>query len=527
MPISLLWIRNHPDQVQEWQKSRGLDNHTALEKAISLDLQVRSFMHEIQLQRRRLNQVSKELKDSQDRERLLQERRELQLQLVETEKELALTRNALQRALWTLGSPVDDSSQVLEQLETYHQMMLPGVQDEFLYKWHLARDMMNFAYHFLGRKYSRNHPLPSQPELDLWQRNHLDLLHAMWGCCQEQDSNNNQSSACAICAMSEQDNNSFTTAPTDAIASTSRHPPPAWLTWMAQSIPRKSIFGAKQLPRYTLLRGSTALDAPNSSTSKKQPPSVTIISEETIELLAMTAGTTWDSRQVQMELAHELVALYQCLITDPEAVTFSLQAVPAQDLELHEQSRVMVVATSTTTNTTAAATDTSSIKTCTNTYPLGWVSNFGDSASRACDLYFKGGGLQDSKDNVHWVHATIVGHNTISNLIRCNVCKDKVLIPTCCEGALAMHSQETAQASLSLQSFRPPKTKDIMMPARKDDDCSPRLVAIAPKQQESITAKSKLTLFGVHGSSSGARGCTKESLSAESLTCPFGFLIDQ
>jgi hypothetical protein len=558
MPIDLKWIRNHPEQVQEWQTLRGLETTPSLTRAIPLDLKVRTSCHEISQTRRRINQVSNEMKDTQDRESLLTERRDLQLRLADKEQELKSTRSALQRALWTLGSPVD--LQLVQQLEPFDTRTLQryntngaaGTLDLDLSchaGWHLSRAISNFAVQFLGRKYTQNHALPSQRELGAWQRTHLDLWHAMGGCSQQDNiissvndaetnkntddnKNTNHSSGCAICALSEEVNYTTVAEHTSVpgLSPITTTTCPAWMGWMAQSIPRKSIFGAKQLPRFTLLRGegtpsrmTEGTKSATPSSTKKQQSSTTVPSEETIEWLAVTAGTTWDSRQAQMELAQELLALYQVLIVNSDSnrvTTLSLQAVPTLDLDRHEQSRVVVVATSRTTTANGNTTEVQQ-------YPLGWVSNFGDSASRACDLFFKGGGLQDSKDFVHWVHATIIGPNTISNLIQCNVCHDQVLIPTCLqgEGALTTMLADIADDSdsrtmgLPVQSLRSKQVKNTLVPARD----SSRLVAPIERQRQgrgpqNNAAKHKKATFGAD---------SYPSTTGEALTCPFGFLIDQ
>ncbi len=390
MPIDLLWIRHHPDQVQDWQRCRGLEV-SKVSQVVAEDQASRELLHSLRLRRERLNVLAKELRLNRDDAALLKERQELQFFIKEREQELTTKQQDLQKIVATLGSPVDQT--ILNQFKPAIDSKT-SFDQESTCDWLVTRSILHAALLFFGRKYS------------------------------------------ALQNLGGLEQTTTTTIQVSSIGGT-RSPAP-WLVWMSQTIPRKAIFGAKQVPRYTLLKH-----------------------KEQLELLAMTAGTMWDSRQVQLELAHEVVAFFQSqLATKTMATPLDIQmhATPALELELHEISRIVITA---------------------NQRTFAWVSNFGDAASRACDLRFKGGGLSESKEFVHWVHATIVGPWTMANLDSCNV---------------RMH------ACLEVEAHRR-STDSVLAPPR----LSTRLVGT-----NHSTKRMNLVKF---------------NKSAEAVSCPFGFLI--
>jgi len=174
---------------------------------------------------------------------------------------------------------------------------------------------------------------------------------------------------------------------------------PSWIPFLATALPKKSIFGAKQLPQYSLLYQNQVEDEGGDGPE--------------LQLLALTSGTTWDARQVQQQVAQELEVFYESLLnvggdssgsgpdTNPSRV--QLHSLPASQLALHEHSRIVLT-----------------IQEGRNMLQLGWVSNFGDAATRACDLIFKGGGRHDVKEYVFVVHASIMTPSTIQYILQAN-----------------------------------------------------------------------------------------------------------
>jgi hypothetical protein len=108
----------------------------------------------------------------------------------------------------------------------------------------------------------------------------------------------------------------------------------------------------------------------------------------------------------------ELVSFYESLLLSTAKVT--TVELPVSLLDLHKVSRIMVMMA--------------------NDVVLGWVSNFGDAASRACEITFAGGGHQTRREYVHWVQATVGGPETIAKLLQCNIRLEddnRVAIPKC------------------------------------------------------------------------------------------------
>ena len=175
MPIDLKWVQNHPEQVLQWQTLRELDKINSLNNVIiPLDRNVRELAHKIQLERRRLNQISNELRNKNvEKKSLLEERQDLQKLVADQEQELASIRRMLQQELWTLGSPVDTSSDI-QTLGRYKMDEVPRrtkgndvttmERENFDFSCnvgcHLSRLMANFVIQFFGIKYTNIHTLP-------------------------------------------------------------------------------------------------------------------------------------------------------------------------------------------------------------------------------------------------------------------------------------------------------------------------------------------------------------------------------
>ena len=231
---------------------------------------------------------------------------------------------------------------------------------------------------------------------------------------------------------------------------------------------KSTILGAKQLPRFVGLwtyPPSSPPQPPSLSPSSATTATTNSISSEyhnrsvddaesthtsnssselefdTFQIVALTAGTLWDSRYIQGMLLQQMIDFYSSLhvivvdsttgndtsgvmkvvatpsIADmkaqrvgtgnsntsntgtppsssPKSSSWILRArlVDPTQLELHELSRIVVEAKM--NNPTNSTEDTLNDGDTTNdddVYTLGWVSNYGDASTRACQLQYAGG----------------------------------------------------------------------------------------------------------------------------------------
>lgn len=337
-------------------------------------------------------------------------------------------------------------------------------------------------------------------------------------------------------------------------------PPPSWIKWACHTIPRKSIWGAKQLPQFTLLRGTAKVvlqeDGRNNNNNKKHPKATATLTassapattRETTELFAMTSGTTWDARKIQLELVEQLVHFYESLLcptttTTTTAESFSskvqlvTKAVRPTELEMHELSRIVIVAV-------VATAQDGDQQHQIREYPLGWVSNFGDAAARACEITFKGGGLQkSSKEYVYWVHASIVGPHTIEALLHCNIvddhpqvavanCLKPFLIPDPSLSVLPGQSLKEGTALLSVPLAVLMGNKSTESSALTQPWKDPPLLPVSPNVNNNqilgtgtSDAGKQQGKFALWDACKANSLLAKEQIRAEASACPFDFLL--
>jgi hypothetical protein len=556
MPIDIKWIRNHAQQVQTWQQQRGRLNEEAQQlvtRTVQLDQDCRQRLHHIRVLRESINKLSKQLRSvvivvvtttheedeqqqQQRRVELVQQRQDLQISVTREETLYQEQQATLHKLLWRLASPIDnvitdtypplDNSNINNNNVNHHHRIHPSSSnnekkedDEEMIVldlsqntgWRLAQAIMAVSINDFGSKYGQIHSLSSCKELfksstttttttNTLSLQELDLFHAMWGCT----STTSGPSSCFLCtcppATQQQEQKQHQAAlPPPLLESV-----PLWIPFMATAIPKKSIFGAKQLPQYTLLQDIGELD---------------------LQIVAITAGTTWDARQVQQQLAHELMTLYeQFLVVDYDddknsssnrpTERIQLWACSPSQLALHEQSRIVLT-----------------LRGGGTTMILGWVSNYGDAAARACEWYFQGGGRHDTKDYVHVIHASIVSPHTIQQLLQSNIHHDqnRIRIPPIVQQQLCGGGSTSLQEdvlvpedSIPLEAVR--SSKDILAVPRRaaqprDNNNNNNNMMMRMSKPRSIVFP-QWEPRTIHPS-----GLGKKWKDAEALACPFGFLI--
>ena len=141
MPIDIKWVRQNPNQVDEWQRIRNRccltkqnrhDDGTTTTKTtttglLDKDELCRKYMYQIQQYKKQIKHIQQQLRPSLSnssddknetnenisqqqqqprRETLLQDKKELEDQIQHVEILLATATRETQQALWKLGSPI-------------------------------------------------------------------------------------------------------------------------------------------------------------------------------------------------------------------------------------------------------------------------------------------------------------------------------------------------------------------------------------------------------------------------------------
>lgn len=283
-----------------------------------------------------------------------------------------------------------------------------------------------------------------------------DSAHALWGCCDDYE--NDVKNNCDISSSSL----STTSCPICNVATSSKDNPivmlPTWIRLLSELLPKKSIFGDKELPRYTALWSSSNTVLSTQMTKEQQQifdnvcwlgRSANYKSKEekshsfpsssdsfSLELVAITAPSLVDAREIQKKLVHELSTYYTSLLMDKEhhydqfsgRVKNKLlrRVVAASNLNCHEWSRVEIHVQIHSKSSSTHKNQNNS----TETICLGWVSHWGDAASRACDMAFAGGGVARvggkrsnrgaTKEYVHVIQASVVDSSTWNKILFAN-----------------------------------------------------------------------------------------------------------
>ena len=476
MPVDLKWIRNSPDLVRGWQEQRGLSSDI-VDRVIDHDNRCRTLLKDLDNQRAKLKRLQKSMRPSKitslssvNKEEILQERKLVEESIRQVEEEWKTASKETRHALWCVASPIDD--QVLSSYLNLSARISSGIQHKKFPQFDFSSGPgLDFgeAIHALARRRFEHFKICKFPamvsmkteECNEWSLD-SDLAHSMCG--------GKTSYEFEICDKS---------AKIDG-----------WLGMIVHRFPPKSIFGAKQLPQFISIWG--------------RPDACTVATTDTFEVIAMSSGTIWDSRAVQLGLVRELEDFYksllQSVVADTEqASKLTAKAVPANELEMHELCRVVL--------------ETPSKR------PLGWVSNFGDSAARSNDIHFSSGGQKAKKEYVHFVRAVVLTTSIISTLLNENTSGESVNIPRSLVALLPTSTTEVCDADETRDWFSIP-LKCLM----KQD----RLQFFGPAKKR----KPHKPDDGIKFSLDLQAGDIKHSLSPDrmkmaALACPFDFLFPQ
>lgn len=239
---------------------------------------------------------------------------------------------------------------------------------------------------------------------------------------------------------------------------------PSWIRLLTESLPSKSVWGEKELPRYTAIwsgiennsrtlpqgsENTVWLGRPKDFNKVKSgqedafgviPGASSSISRPfSLEIVALMAPSVVDAREIQNSLVEELWNYYGDLLMvrgdEPSRNKVLKRIVVAPpDLHNHEWSRIeihlqMDSLSSSPSNCEAEEEGTESRTNGSNrdTLRLGWVSHWGDAATRACDMSFAGGGVvqaggkkkknksarnTSTKEYVHLVEASVIDNSS-------------------------------------------------------------------------------------------------------------------
>jgi hypothetical protein len=295
-----------------------------------------------------------------------------------------------------------------------------------------------------------------------------DRAHALWGCLDrsmvnggggsdsvvggmdlngKSHSSTSVSSSCPICRA---DVSSEGGARSTVLL-------PTWMRILLEYLPAKSIWGDRQLPVYSAVwsknvpRGCGHIDKAQQSdvcwlgdtitSSMSKTPAPGSFASFSLDLVALTASSAVDARQVQADLVQELLGFYECLLIpvtrhDSSSMVcwrLRIRRAPHSQLHPHEWSRQeilmerVVIPCDRGNGDDGASSDRASSSS-EGRHCLGSVSHWGDAASRACGMAFAGGGHNGAvtspgtatKDFVHVVQASVVDASTWNKILHAN-----------------------------------------------------------------------------------------------------------
>ena len=308
----------------------------------------------------------------------------------------------------------------------------------------------------------------------------VDTAHAIWGCNNyEVDSSADDGTTPAA---NNSDDDEHWSCPLCWISSSSssQQPPkpsprsvmlPTWIQLLKDYVPTKSIWGDKQLPVFT----GVWSNHPTATTddcggdkdddddilwlnsrchrrrnkNEKKTKNVSLQSQFSLELIALTASSIVDACEIQNDIAREVKEYYAGLLVEDDDNSSSsssssesssrivIHHVQPPDLNIHEWNRMEIHAKTLRSSRpqqegeTRLLQDEESPRSLCQTVCLGWVSIWGDAASRTFDMAFAGGGVrttgkqsksskQVSKDYVYVVQASVVDPSTWEKIIFLN-----------------------------------------------------------------------------------------------------------
>jgi hypothetical protein len=458
MPIDLKWVRQNPKQVEEWQRLRHLlrapDVCPTIEVLVQDEL-CRKYLFEIQQYKKHIKQIQQQLRprncsgdrnnesiseqQQQQRNTLLQDKKKLEDQIQHVETLLSKSTRETQRALWKLGSPI------IERKEQTACVAVEEVSSSLtVLEGNVSLSGLGMAIQHSWKQYTMEYFATVYPSIELERgitvkdatatssNNSFidpDSAHAIWGC----------SNLIGLVDSPQTDDNRMTRCPLCNISSEQqqKHPAevmlPTWIRLLKQHIANKSIWGDKQLPVFASIWSNN--DSTNDKTANKiwltprrnndDNTTLSLRSQFSLELIAFTASSLVDAREIQNDMVSELKEYYSSLLIfdDTTSSTSSdrviIHHVDPPDLNIHEWNRIEIHA--------------KTMSSVCQTVCLGWVSCWGDAASRTLDMAFAGGGIRTTrkqakkksssqvcKEYVYVVQASVVDPSTWEKFILLN-----------------------------------------------------------------------------------------------------------
>ena len=461
-------VRSDPDQVREWQNLRrgGTDcNDDAYVDLVDAVLQKDELSREnlktLQEHKRSLKLVQSLLRppktskniderNANDREDLIKEKKIIEEKIKLAEKHWKSSLEDTTKTLFKLASPVTNMSSHLEDggecgdnSHAINIVVPPLLQLEYSCpRSSLAMDLeqawKQYTLHHFASYLWLEVP-PGVPVVEnasgscqtpsLAHSISPDRAHELWGCYEPT-------------SLSQADSHPIVMLP-------------SWIRLLTDNLPSKSIWGEKELPRYTAIwsrhenyrhpkHGSNNvvwLGRPNEYNDDKSrerdslnelPPLCSTTSFSALDLVAVVAPSAVDAREIQWNLVKNLVGYFGGLFMargDGQGQNQLLKhIVAAPHLHNHELSRIEIhfrlpasLSQPTNRNTNEESSGDTEIR--TNTLRLGWVSHWGDAMTRACDMAFSGGGVAraggknkyskstrntSTKEYVHLVQASVI-----------------------------------------------------------------------------------------------------------------------
>lgn len=529
MPIDLKWVRQDPQQVEEWQilrrKEGGRNGNNESDAKVLVndvlrkDETTRHYLQQLQQERRRRTLLLRDLRppvtknknddeegtedqssspslttEPQRRDDLLEQKKGIDNHISQLEHLWKVSLKETERALNRLASPVDlvkfcgreinvpevlyldesevEASSILSLTRHHHQHHRHNNADTAVAGTRRALDLEQ-AFHrytlFHFRRYSSWVQLPYSGIAVTTTSESLppggnkstngptklspDRAHSLWGGLgwnrrdKIVDSANDKDKV----VDSTNDNNETINDDKNNRSSLllERSPPsitllPTWIRLLVDYLPPKSIWGDKQLPAYTAVWSTNMpCSGTRTNTSKTEREGFSS-SSFSLQLVVLTASSVVDARQMQSKLVTELINFYESLLipignsksSSLSSSRLRWRQVPPCHLHPHEWSRVEILVASVydlsnnsnedgieqkLSDPTSRANDEASF--CL----VGWVSHWGDAASRACDMAFAGAGSNGvttssttTKEYVHIVQASVVDSSTWTKMLHSN-----------------------------------------------------------------------------------------------------------
>uniref|UniRef100_A0A7S0TBP2 Uncharacterized protein n=1 Tax=Pseudo-nitzschia delicatissima TaxID=44447 RepID=A0A7S0TBP2_9STRA len=544
MPIDLKWVRSDPDQVREWQALRkkhddGKDNDVEstdlVDDVLRKDELSRKNLQNLQEHKRALKQLQVRLRPKKnaeenrkdDRENLMKEKKSVEAKIRLAEADWKASLEDTHKTLCRLASPVTkpndydlDASQVNVMpfsLPFGHAKSSLGMDLEQAWRQYTLCHFADYLWVKLPRGIPVLEKSPLEPPLDFAFVN-LDRAQELWG-------------------------------PTKTSSNADRHPVvmlPSWIRLLTELLPSKSIWGEKELPRYTAIWSRNEINrqgCDNVVWLGGPQQTEQDASSSSLELVAIMAPSVVDAREIQNKLVQELLSYYSDLLSRKNVLKRIV--VPAPDLHIHERSRIEIHV--------SCSTEWNKI----NTLRLGWVSHWGDGATRACDMAFAGGGVVQaggkkkygnrnaSKEYVHLVEASVIDNSTWTKILYANsnaavnlnsdgnenqwlVNVPPVLVPHLFRPLSASTSIPLKDLFLDEKSKRKKKESVFGVLGKKKSSQAKNLpkekVATSGLENVSTRDEPKFPPLGVASFTSKEE--LQKRIRLEKLSCPYDFLFD-